>query len=177
MIDVMRFAALFGDHAVLQREIPIPVWGWISPSTRVSVTLGNERTESMSGIDGKFLVRFPAMSAGGPYELTATDLKTGEKITSTDIYVGEVWVASGQSNMQFRLFLAGEGGLRESMSTNLPKFRHYTVPCRTQAVKQQDSSSQWRIADPEKQQILFCGGILFRKRAFYRTGRSGRNYL
>ena len=101
--DEVRLARLFGDHAVLQRDKDLPVWGWTAPNTRVVGRLaGVEVWEGVSN-DGKFTLRFPPFKAGGPYELVVSNAVTHAVVRSTDVMVGEVWLASGQSNMAFSM--------------------------------------------------------------------------
>ena len=93
---MLRLSNLFLDHAVLQRQMSIPIWGWTSPHTPVTVQLGESATAmGISGDDGKFLVRLPAQEAGGPYSLRVEN--ETEHVESNDLYIGEVWLASGQS--------------------------------------------------------------------------------
>ena len=96
-----RLGRLFSDHAVLQREMPVPVWGWTGPGTRVRVNLGPYTAETRAGDDGKFLARLPPMPAGGPYELDASTPDGKTHARATEVMVGEVWVCSGQSNMEW----------------------------------------------------------------------------
>lgn len=142
-------AAIFCDHAVLQREKSIPVWGWMKPCSRVAVSLGGARAESLSGSDGKFLVRLPPMPAGGPYELRAVELDSGDEALASDIHVGEVWVASGQSNMQFRLDQIGEEGRKIAALADMPGLRMFTVKQQAFAGKQPDCRGNWLEANPD----------------------------
>ncbi len=144
----MKLAALFGDHAVLQRDMPIPIWGWISPRRKVAITLGPVRAESLSGSDGKFLVRLPSMPAGGPYRLEAIDLVTGDRAGAEDIYIGEVWLASGQSNMEFTFRMLG-CCRKEFSHISTPMLRMYSMPHLALAGKQQECDAEWIIAENE----------------------------
>lgn len=94
---MMKFAPIFTDHTVLQREKPLHLWGTGSPDTTVTVSLG-----SLSGTarvqDGKWEVTLPPLPAGGPYTMTLTDGE--EMLTLEDIMLGEVWLCGGQSNME-----------------------------------------------------------------------------
>ena len=90
----VRLPQLFQSGMVLQREKPIAVWGWATPGEAVSVTLGKKSASAVAGADGKWLVSLPAMKAGGPYEMTVGDKKL------SDVWVGDVWLCSGQSNME-----------------------------------------------------------------------------
>jgi sialate O-acetylesterase len=88
--------AFFSDHMVLQREKAIPIWGWDQPGTTVKVTNDGKTYFAITPPDGKFRAVIPPMPAGGPYEVTIEGSGTAQ---IHDVYIGEVWVCSGQSNM------------------------------------------------------------------------------
>ena len=96
----ISFARVFADGAVLQRDKEIHVWGTARPHAGVCVELGTNRASCTAGDDGRFDAILPAMPAGGPYELTATD-DSQETVKSTNVMTGDVIVISGQSNMEF----------------------------------------------------------------------------
>jgi sialate O-acetylesterase len=97
----VRLPGIFGDHMVLQQEATLPVWGWASPQEKVTVTFGNEKAETTAGPDGKWRIDLPALPAGTPAgTLTVAGTNT---ITLNDVLVGEVWLCSGQSNMELPL--------------------------------------------------------------------------
>ena len=95
----LRFANLFTNDAVLQRGKPIPVWGWSTPGKKVIVKLATQRLTTTADKQGRWTVGFPAMPAGGPYELIGESGTV--KIRCTNVAIGEVWLASGQSNMEW----------------------------------------------------------------------------
>lgn len=94
----LELASPFGEHMVLQRDMPIPVWGWGKPRTSVSVTVADSIATAKVGDDGRWRCDLAPLEAGGPYTFTATD---GEStIRYEDVLAGEVWICCGQSNMQ-----------------------------------------------------------------------------
>ncbi|HEV2442906.1 MAG TPA: sialate O-acetylesterase [Steroidobacteraceae bacterium] len=99
--------ASFQDHAVLQREAPIPVWGSTAPGAMVTVTLGGSRSSAHAGPDGRWQTTLPALPAGGPYTLTAAS-SAGTRETVGDILIGDVFLCSGQSNMEYPTRLASD---------------------------------------------------------------------
>ena len=135
----MKLAALFCDHAVLQRDIPLPVWGWSKPNHRIKITLGELTGEHFAGADGKFLIYLPATNAGGPYELTVIDLVTQEKVICRDVWVGEVWLASGQSNMEWTLNAIGDQGVAQAQE-KIPQLRMINIPHHSLAGRQTEIS-------------------------------------
>ena len=117
----MRLAPLFHDHAVLQRDQPIPVWGVATPGGRVRVTCAGHEAVVTAGRDGRWMLRLPALPAGGPHELVA-EAPSGRTV-ARDVLIGEVWVCSGQSNMQWLLEQCGE----EQPEGDLSRIRVLTV--------------------------------------------------
>lgn len=100
---MLKLNPLFSDHAVLQRDVPVPVWGWSDPETRVEVRISNICRLCEVSEDGSFRVVLPPHPAGGPFEMTVKNRITGELCHFSDIFYGELWLASGQSNMEFTL--------------------------------------------------------------------------
>lgn len=91
------FAAVFSDHAVLQRDTPVPVWGWADPGERVTVEFAGQRRTATADGTGRWSVMLePLATSAEPRDLIATGNGTA---TARDVLVGEVWLASGQSNM------------------------------------------------------------------------------
>src|SRR5689334_22825493 len=103
----LRLAALFSDHLVLQQERPTKLWGWDEPGQHLTARLrapgrrGELCAVSVQADDrGRFLLQLPALPAGGPYEL---NVEGSRALTLQDVWIGEVWLASGQSNMEWKL--------------------------------------------------------------------------
>lgn len=139
----MRLAPPFSDHAVLQRGQPIPVWGVAGPGDLVQVRLAGRTAQFKAGPDGRWLVRLPALPAGGPYELHA-ESASGTAIVR-DILVGEVWVCSGQSNMEWKL--AQTDQLGEPAANNLPNIRLLTVRAIARLGRQETVDGSWSVCD------------------------------
>ena len=99
--EALRLPKIFADHGVLQQKSPIPVWGWGEAGSKVSVRLGEQETTTTIGDEGTWRLDLKPVDAGGPYELTVISGK--ESITLKDILIGEVWLGSGQSNMQWSI--------------------------------------------------------------------------
>ncbi|HEX4070710.1 MAG TPA: sialate O-acetylesterase, partial [Planctomycetaceae bacterium] len=92
----VRLPRIFGNQMVLQRDLPVRVWGTASPGEKVSVSIGKNESSATADEHGKWKVELPALSAGNPVEVKVSGKNT---ITLHDVLVGEVWVCSGQSNM------------------------------------------------------------------------------
>src|SRR5438876_8810443 len=117
-----RLPHLFTDHMVLQEDMKISVWGWADPQERITVNLGPNTRETVATAEGRRDVSLPAMHAGGPFTL----LVRGTKIVEVkDVLLGEVWIASGQSNMTYALGGAA-GATEEVPAANYPQMRFFT---------------------------------------------------
>ena len=101
--QALKLPRVFGDHMVLQRDIPVPVWGWAAPGSSVRVTWKGNAYEAYAGTSGAWQLRLDPCPAGGPFELTVA--AGNEKLELKDILVGDVWFATGQSNMDRPLAL------------------------------------------------------------------------
>ena len=98
----LRFAKIFTDHGVLQRDMPVHVWGWSGPNTQVKVEFGGQTKNTTADESGKWMIKLDPMKAnarGQELKVTAG----GSSVSLEDILVGEVWLASGQSNMGFSI--------------------------------------------------------------------------
>ena len=116
---------LFSDGAVLQRDVTVPVWGTASPGTRVSVTLNNLAFEARAGSDGSWRTALDAQAAGGPHTLTISTADTVHR--AQDIWFGDVWIASGQSNMEWTVRASADAD-NEISNASDGLLRHYKVP-------------------------------------------------
>ncbi|HTS10984.1 MAG TPA: sialate O-acetylesterase [Candidatus Limnocylindrales bacterium] len=137
---------LFSDHMVLQRNAPIHIWGHADAGEKITVTLGQSASDTVAGANGEWEVNLPPMDAGGPFLLTVRGKQT---IEIKDVMIGEVWVASGQSNMAFALNGA-TGGEEEIANANHPEIRLFTVPGLVAATPQSDTRpAGWKLCTPE----------------------------
>ncbi len=91
---------LFADHMVLQRHVRAPIWGWTDPGARVSVEIAGHGARAVADANGRWMAVLEALPAGGPYVLTVSG---SERRTVSDVLIGDVWIAAGQSNMELRL--------------------------------------------------------------------------
>jgi sialate O-acetylesterase len=100
--DAPLLHAMFQDHAVLQREAPIRIWGHAKPGEAVEVVFADKRVRGRADAEGRWEAQLPALNAGGPYTLRATAGGTTQRID--DLLVGDVWLCSGQSNMELQVW-------------------------------------------------------------------------
>jgi sialate O-acetylesterase len=138
----LAVAAVFSDHAVLQRGRPVPVWGRASPGTTVAVVYGEHRVDTVTDGTGRWLARLPAMPASSvPQTLNVT--AGGETRSFADVVIGEVWFAAGQSNMEWRL-VHSDGGRRLLERADNPYLRFLLAEPDCAAAPRPDAMPAWR---------------------------------
>ena len=93
----VKLPKVIASHMVLQQKLPIPIWGTADAGEEVTVSIGANSAQTKAGADGKWMVKLKELPAGGPHEVV---IKGKNEIKLTDVLVGEVWVASGQSSGQ-----------------------------------------------------------------------------
>ena len=142
----VKLPAVIGDNMVLQRGEAVPIWGWDDPGTQVTVTLGDSKVTGTADDQGKWCVRLPAMTAGGPHTLTVAGTTS---VTVANILVGDVWLCSGQSNMEWSV--ANSNNPQEEIAAaNHPRIRHIKIPHVPADTPQQDvASSGWQVCSPQ----------------------------
>ncbi|MFD2164557.1 sialate O-acetylesterase [Paradesertivirga mongoliensis] len=154
----LRLPNFFGDHMVFQRNVPIVIWGWTDSNEAVSVQFAGQVVQTKADLDGEWRVRLKSMPAGGPYSLS---VKAKEEIILKDIVIGEVWLCSGQSNMEFPLHEV-ENAQAEIAQANYSKIRHIVVPkVIADQPKDDIGKSSWQIADPEHARDFSAVGYFF----------------
>ena len=144
----LRVAKIFGDHMVLQRLKQIPVWGWASKGEKIIVNFNNFSVSATTGNDGKWAVKLPSMEAGGPFVLKVTGKKN--EIEIKDILIGEVWICSGQSNMEWRVSSSDNAAI-EIRNANNPQIRQFKVATDLSLQPESDlkNKADWKIASPQ----------------------------
>lgn len=147
---------MFGDHMVLQRDLPIPVWGKADPGDEVSVRFAGQEVKTHAGQDGKWMLRLPVMTASAEGRTMGIESE-GTTKEFQDVLVGEVWVCSGQSNMQYgwgtqsqpRYNWGGDAELAKlaEQAVKLP-IRSFEVPPNVSFAPIAETAGQWSTALP-----------------------------
>ncbi len=137
---------LFADHAVLQQGERTPIWGTGTDGEEVTVRLGSEYTAQTRVQNGRWRVDLQNLRAGGPYELTIAGPEN--TLTFKDILVGEVWICSGQSNMEWPVNASAEPEETRA-NANYPKMRLFVVPRTATPEPQTEVGGTWRLCSPE----------------------------
>jgi sialate O-acetylesterase len=154
----VKLARIFGNNMVLQQNMPIPLWGWASPGEKVTVSFGKEVVSVKSDKTGKWMVKLKAVPAGGPFEMT---IQGENKIIIKNILVGEVWVCSGQSNMEFSVSSAKESQT-EITNAKYPQIRLFTVSKKLSLTPVNDlDEGEWVECSPETVGSFSAVGYFF----------------
>jgi sialate O-acetylesterase len=140
---------LFSDHAVIQRDRPVTVWGWTTPGAEVEVALvggAGKPARAVAAADGRWQAAIGPFPAGGPFTLVA---KAGnQRMAANDVLVGEVWLCSGQSNMRRSVAEVGDYEA-ERVRSDLPQIRHLNPRQPQAATPQEMFPGRWKVTTPE----------------------------
>lgn len=153
----VKLPSIFGDHMVLQRDRKIPIWGWADPGEKVTVTLGKDSDSATADKNGFWSVSLSRLPAGGPHEITVQGKNT---IKLTDVLVGEVWLCSGQSNMEWTVTASADPE-KEIAAGNHPQIRLITVPKKTAETPQNNFEGKWEVCTPESVAKFSAVGYYF----------------
>lgn len=141
----VRLSPIFGDHMVLQREAAVPVWGQAEPGEDVTVAFAGQTRSVRTGPDGRWRVNLDPMPAGGPHEL---EVRGANRILLKDVRVGEVWVCSGQSNMQWPVKLSADPE-REIEQSADPELRFFITGIASPVEPAETLTGVWKICGPD----------------------------
>ena len=155
----VRLAKIFGSGMVLQRNQPIAIWGWADVGENVVISFRNQTRQVKAGQDGKWKVTLEPESAGGPYELRVKGKNT---LLLNDILVGDVWICSGQSNMEWPVS-AAQNAKAEIAAANFPNIRHFKVQTDVAGMPKKDleHSGIWKPATPQNVADFTAVGYFF----------------
>ena len=151
----VRLPHLFSDHTVLQRQAPIHIWGWSEPEENVTVRFHAQTRSAEANAEGEWSLWLMPEQAGGPYKLTVQGSSGGASTaTFSDILVGDVWVASGQSNMEmpmkgFEGSAVLKNGPQEIAQASLPQVRLLRIEHKSSDVPVKDVEGTWTLCMPE----------------------------
>ena len=160
--DSLNLPAIISDHMVLQKTARVPVWGKANPGEEVAVTLNGQTAKADADANGKWTVWLNLQnSPAGPFEMTVSG-KT-DKITISDVLVGEVWLASGQSNMQIPLSQS-IGAIGEITRSANPSLRQFQVVRNASAIPLDDCQGRWMVASAQASADFSAVGYYFAKR-------------
>ena len=176
----VKMPALFGDHMVLQQDMALPIWGTADAGEKVTVTVGSSTGNTVTGADGKWRVKLTPLPTGSaPLTMTVTGKNT---LKFSDVLVGDVWICSGQSNMEFGL--GNEYDAKDQVpKANVPMLHLFLVPKKTAMTPQAEIAAapagvpqgQWVVCTPEN--IIKVGGWNGFSAVGYFFGRELQSHL
>ncbi len=162
LIDVdaqLRLPQIFGDSMVLQRGRPIAVWGWGQKGEKIAIQFHNQSVSAVVGADGSWRVNLAEEKAGGPYRLV---VKGSSQIEFKDVLVGDVWICSGQSNMELPLSTTNNSK-SEIEAADYPLIRHHKIPNTVAFHPEADTraGNSWHSANPAQVGSFTAVGYYF----------------
>jgi sialate O-acetylesterase len=158
----LRLPAVFGDHMVFQQKAEAPVWGWSHPGAGVTIkaSWNDEEVKTRAANTGSWMAVLRTPEAGGPYSVTIT---SGGVVTLEDVMVGEVWICSGQSNMEWSMNAASDGK-EDIPQANFPHIRLFHAPKSGADYPQVMGEGHWNVTTPEHVGGFSAVGYYFGRR-------------
>jgi sialate O-acetylesterase len=141
----VKLPAIFSDHAVLQRDMPVAIWGWADAGEEVTAAIAGQTHKATADQNGKWRVTLSPLAVGEPLKLI---VEGKNRLERNDILVGEVWLCSGQSNMEWPVNLTNNGDL-EIAAANHPRLRLVRVKGKGSQTPVEDFEGGWQVCTPE----------------------------
>jgi len=157
----VKLPAIFSDGAVLQRDQAVAVWGWADAGKAVKVSFGSQQKQTTAAADGTWMVKLDAMPASAESRELKASEAGGKEIVVKDVLVGEVWLASGQSNMEWAINASQQADKEAATSKPLPLIRMIKVPKKVMHQRQDDFVGNWATATPDKVMNFSAVGYFF----------------
>ena len=157
----VRLPGFFGDHMVMQQNAPIRIWGWADPGEKITVRLGTSEQSTATNADGKWTAELPARTASR--QAVSLIVQGTNRVEINDVLIGEVWLCSGQSNMEWTV-AASTNAKEEIASANHPQIRHLKIAHRPSTEPLDDVQADWKICSPETVgSFTACGYFMARR--------------
>ncbi len=153
----VKMPKIFGDSMVLQQKSQAAVWGWAEKGEEVTVSLGETKASAKAGEDGKWSLKLATPAAGGPFEMK---IKGKNEITLKDVYVGEVWICSGQSNAEWTVNISASPDVERELAKH-PKIRMIKVGHNPAEKPVDDINGQWQVCTPDTASNFSAIGYFF----------------
>jgi len=162
--------AIFSDHMVLQQNTEVTIWGWGNPSEPITVTgsWDNKEIKTKATNLAQWQVKLQTPATGGPYTLT---IQGYNKLIIEDILMGEVWLCSGQSNMEWTTRAGIEESAAEIPKANFPAIRFFTVPKKSANGPQLNLEGKWIVCTPETMADFSAVGYFFGREVHQQLNR------
>ena len=167
--DDFKLSPLFTNGAVLQRDRPLPIWGSAAPGENITVELAGRTAQTVAGSDGHWMTSLSALGAGGPYVLNAKTAG-GQTLTRSDILLGDVWLCSGQSNMEMSFEWNVKNKTAEVAAANYPNIRLLKLPQRGAWSPQSSFDASWQVCRPDTVRPFSAAAYFFGRELNQKTG-------
>ncbi|TKB96639.1 sialate O-acetylesterase [Pedobacter cryotolerans] len=154
----IKLPQLISNSMVLQRNVKLKIWGWAAVGERVTITFNGKKISTLTSNQNKWLIMLPAMQAGGPYTMS---VQGSNKITLTDVLIGDVYFCSGQSNMVLGMERLRENYPNEIKNDDLPNIRNFFVPTKADVTKKYEDLPTGKWKQATKDGILEFGGVTY----------------
>ena len=164
VLQAVELPNIFNTHMVIQREIKAPVWGTAAPNASVKVEFAGQKKTAVADADGRWMVRLDPLKANAkPQKLTISD--SSSSVTFEDVLIGDNWLCSGQSNMEFDLNGAINSGKELADVVNDPLIRFFRVADHiSKDTPQSNVPGKWDLLTPESARPLTAVGYFFARR-------------
>jgi sialate O-acetylesterase len=160
-----RLPKIFGDNMVLQRKQDIPVWGWAGAGEKITVQFNHQSKSSKADRNGKWMLKLDPEEAGGPYQLL---VKGKKMLTVNNVLVGEVWICSGQSNMEFPVSGVNNAA-KEIAAADYPTIREIRVGRGISTIPKEDLvDGEWAVCSPATVGEFTAVGYFFARELYNR---------
>lgn len=153
----VKLPAIVSDHMLIQQQAPVRIWGKAAPAEAVSVELAGVRASGVADSNGRWEVYLPPVNAGGPYDMTVSGTN---RIVVHDVLAGEVWVGSGQSNMELPMTRVNDSE-REIAAADFPQIRLFTVKKKISDTPLDDVEGAWSACTPASVKNFSAVGYFF----------------
>lgn len=149
--------AIFGDEMVLQRDMKVPIWGWADPGEKITITIPNQKLTAVADEKGRWRATFEPLAAGGLMDIV---VQGKNQVKIRDVQVGDVWLCSGQSNMEWAVGQARDADL-ELPAANYPNIRLFTIVGEGRDVPQEKLQGKWAKCTPQTAAEFSAVGYFF----------------
>ena len=153
----VKLPAIISDHAVLQKDRAVPIWGWADAGEEVTVRLAGKTAKASPDAKGRWEVRLSQLPSGGPYELV---IQGKNKVVVRDVLVGEVWLGSGQSNMAWTVDKSRDFAA-EKARANYPLMRMFKETSGPASEPKAEGKGQWVVCAPDSVGGFSATGYFF----------------
>jgi sialate O-acetylesterase len=154
---------IFGDNMILQRNRSIPVWGWANANEKITVQFNHQTKKTKADKNGNWMIKLDNESAGGPYQLI---IKAKNTVTFNNVLVGEVWICSGQSNMEFTVQSVINAD-KEIVDADYPAIRHFDIPNTISSTPEKDiAGGEWKVCSSATVGDFTAVGFFFAKELY-----------